>query len=226
LAALLSRRPWWQGFSHVLLQRAYLPVGATAAVALAVVSVRYYSAGHGERNFEPVAVVSHAAHLQSIALAPRSAGAVDTRNTGDAPVAVRAVALLSERLPDGVADLTPWSAPRTEETPSARFIAASIAQLERSDPGLVDETIGGSVPSTSGRVQPSNGVPVVEFASVSTLASKRSRLLADLGNRRFTPEPQAPDIVRERLARRLGDTDFNDSFSRVALKDGGVSLKF
>ena len=72
-----------------------------------------------------------------------------------------------------------------------------------------------------------DGAPaVVELAAVSTLASKRGRLLAQLDDRRFAPAPQAPDLVRERLARRLGDTDFNDSFSRVGLERGGVSLKF
>jgi hypothetical protein len=56
--------------------------------------------------------------------------------------------------------------------------------------------------------------------------SKRNRLLAHYNDRQLNAEPAAPDAVRERLARRLDDSDFNDRFSRIGLKGDQVSLKF
>jgi hypothetical protein len=226
LAALLERRPWWQGVPHFLTRRAYLPIGATAAIALTLVSVKYYTATEEVRPFVPLATTSHAAHLQPAVLASRSAPPAATQETGPAPVTTRTVARLSDRLPDRAAELTPWSAPRTEETSSAKSFAASIARLELSEPDLAIAAYGGTLPTSTSRMQQENSPAAVEFAAVSTMASKRSRLLAQLDDRRFTPEPQAPEFVRERLARRLADGDFNDGFSRVGLERGGVSLKF
>jgi len=224
LAALLDRRPWWQGLPHFLTRRAYLPIGATAVLAFTLVSVKYYTSSPAVRPFEPVA--SHAVHLQSPAPAPRSVASAEMREGERPRAADRADALLSDSLPDRAAELTPWSAPRAEETPSAKSIAASIARLELSEPDLANAAFGGSLPTTNGRAMQEGAPAMIELAAVSTLASKRGRLLAQLDDRRFTPAPQAPDFVRERLARRLGDTDFNDSFSRVGLERGGVSLKF
>ena len=68
--------------------------------------------------------------------------------------------------------------------------------------------------------------PVVELAAVAAVASKRSRLLAHFDDRHFTPDPQAPEIVRERLTRRMADTDRGDRFSRIGVKGDQVSLKF
>jgi hypothetical protein len=224
LAALLDRRPWWQGLPHFLTRRAYLPVGATAVIAFTLVSVKYYTSSPEVPVFEPV--VSHAAHLQPPAHTQPSVEVAQSREIERPQAAVQTVASLSERLPDRASDLTPWSALRTEETPSGKSIAASMAQLELSEPDLANAALGGSFPMTSGRIQQNSGAGVVELASISTPATRRSRLLAQLDDRRFTPEPQAPELVRERLARRLADTDFNDSFSRVGLERGGVSLKF
>jgi hypothetical protein len=226
LAALVDRRPWWHALPQFFTRRAYLPLGATAIVAVTLVSVRYYGSSQEVHAYVPVLAASHAAHLQPAALPPPSAVAVETRETEQAPVAEHAVASLSERLPDRAAELTPWSAPRTEESPSAKSIAASIARLELNEPDLATAALGGSRPATASRLQTGGSPATVELAAVSTLASRRSRLLAQLDDRRFTPEPQAPELVRERLAQRLADTDFNDRFSRVGIERGGVSLKF
>jgi hypothetical protein len=68
--------------------------------------------------------------------------------------------------------------------------------------------------------------PVVELAALSGNATKRSRLLATYNERQLNPEPTAPDLVRERLSRRLGDADYAERFSRIGLKGDQVSLGF
>jgi hypothetical protein len=223
LAALLERRPWWHGLSQLVTRRAYLPIGATAVFAFTLVSVKYYGSGEPAPEFVPV--VSHAAHLQASTHAVPVVAVAQTREIERSPTADRTVVSLSEQLPDRASELTPWSAPRTVETPSAQSIAASMARLELSEPDLANTAFGGAFPSAVSRVRP-DAASAVEFTDVSSSASKRSRLLAQLEERRFTPEPQAPEVVRERLARRLADSDFNDSLSRVGLDRGGVSLKF
>ena len=42
----------------------------------------------------------------------------------------------------------------------------------------------------------------------------------------LNPEPTAPESVRERLARRLGDPDYTERFTQIGLKGVQVSLKF
>jgi len=66
--------------------------------------------------------------------------------------------------------------------------------------------------------------PLQELASLSTSASKRNRILANYSDRTLNPEPTAPDLVRERLSRRLGDTDYAERFNRIGLKGDQVSL--
>ena len=67
---------------------------------------------------------------------------------------------------------------------------------------------------------------MVELASLQTATSKRTRLLARYNERQPIADLVAPDAVRERVSRRLGDSDFNDHFNRVGLKGDQVSLKF
>jgi hypothetical protein len=224
LAALLQRRPWWQGLPNLLTRRVYLPIGATAMVAFTLVSVKYYSATQQAPAFEPI--VSHAAHLQTAARVQAAPAAARSDEVVHAPTVEPTVATLSDRLPDRASELTPWSAPRTEQTPSAKSIAASIAQLEVSEPDLANVAYGGTFAVAGSRFRHQDPAAMVETASVTTSASRRSRMLAQLDDRRFAPEPQAPELVRERLVRRLAETDFNDSYSRVGLERGGVSLKF
>jgi hypothetical protein len=97
--------------------------------------------------------------------------------------------------------------PREEEKPSSRLLAAGLPPLE-------------APPSASGRALLGNrlGTPVAsaseELASVPTNASRRTRLLAQYSDRQLGPEPAPPAIVRERLARRLGDAENSERSSR------------
>jgi hypothetical protein len=224
LAALLEKRPWWQT-SVLMMRRAMVPVGA----ALAVGTVAFVTTHDFSSSANPLSV----AVARPLVSAPRISGtehpavvAKEAVDSDSMPVVQRAVATLSDQLPAGAAQLTPWSAPIPADTPSSRSIAASLARLEATEPDLANAGMGAALPVANSRLDSDSTPASVELASVSSVVSKRSHLLAQIDDRRFTPEPQAPQLVRERLARRLADTDFNDSFSRVELDRGGVSLKF
>ena len=114
---------------------------------------------------------------------------------------------------------------KVEDSPSARSIAANFARLEQSEPELISAVLGSRL-SSSARIQNSSA-PVAELASLQINGSKRTRLLAHYNDRQSSTGPIASDAARERMSRRLGDSDFNDSFTRsIGLKGDQVSLKF
>ncbi|MFI5336240.1 MAG: hypothetical protein ACHQ5A_05630 [Opitutales bacterium] len=233
LAALLERRPWWQGIPQFLSRRAYLPLGATAALAITLISVRYYPANQLARVEEPALAPVAGSRVVSLAasgltknpasVATLSAQREDTPRVDDR-TAVAANLNLSEQLPERTAGLTPWTSPRPVDTPSARSIAATIANLEETHPELANFALGGRVPATSSVEE--SAIRTAELPDVQAVASKSSRLLAQFNDRRFTPEPQAPEVLRERLTRRMAYEDMNDRYSRVDLQANRVLVKF
>ena len=108
------------------------------------------------------------------------------------------------------------------ETPSVQTIAANLASFELTEPELVNSVRGIRL-SPAARIQNVDLV-VSELASVPTNASMRSRILAQYADRPLSREPSAPEIVRERLARRLGNTDITDRLNRIGLRGDQVSL--
>lgn len=229
LAALVEQRPWWRSFPQLISRRAYLPVGATAVIAFTLISMKLSTPA-------PIAQVEVPASNVTAQSAPSMVGTkmvepvpnyVDIQEKSipvDDRTPVAAAMPLSERMPEQAVDLVPWSAPRSVETPSAKTIAANIAHLEQTEPELANYALTGRFPAAQ-QVQ-GDATPVIELAAVSAVSSKRSRLLAHFDDRHFTPDPQAPEIVRERLTRRMADTDYGDRFSRVGVKGDQVSLKF
>lgn len=234
LAALVERRPWWQTMPQVFARRAYLPIGATAILAFTLVSVKFYAptqlAQVEELPGNPSAVVvveptlagfnqiaptmvALVAPAPSVAVAEVAASPINDRVVVAAPAATSVT-----NSPTDVAALISWSAPAAAglESPSARNIAANIARLEQTEPDLVSALNGRRSPAT--RAQSASAQGIAELASVASNISKRGRLLAQFNDRQFTPEPQAPEIVRERLARRLADPETSDRISRIGIK--------
>lgn len=229
LAALVERRPWWQNLPLLLNRRVYLPVGASAALAFTLVSLRYAptQVAHVEpaQQARETAVASQVAeprHDMVASIESSQPRVTKVAAVADEPQAVAEVQL-SDRLP-AQSGLTPWSAPRAEETPSARSIAANLARLEESEPDLARALLN-RLAATSVEAD-DVAARTTELAGVAAVSSRRSRLLAAMGDRQFTPDPSAPEVVRERLSRRLGDTDYGSGWTRVGLKADRVSLKF
>ncbi len=229
LAALVERRRWWQSLPQLFVRRAYVPIGAAAVLTVSLVSVRTFTPSTMVPQEDLRALQSQVATTApSAAIVPTVEQTVQASAGQLAEVAESAPAAevqLSEKMPAQTGDLVPWSA-RSVDTPSARSIARNLAALEQPEPALANSLLPARVAGSSALQEAA--LNVAEIAAVSTAASssRRTRLLAAMGDRQFTPDPAAPEVVRERLARRLGDTELTGGWTRVGVKADRVSLKF
>ena len=234
LTALLEKRSWWRDFPQMLARRAYLPLGATAVIAFTLISLRDLTpasvAAGGNRAPESTArsgpvgaaekVVIAAAALtsplvnQSSSPAPAAINVISANQPSAGPTEVAAAA---------ESTIAPVASRADADSPSARSIAANLARLEQSEPELVNAVMGSRL-SSPARVQTAT---LEESDSTAASSSRHTRLLAQYHDRVVTPDPSvAPDLVRERLARRLGDSDIYERISRLGLSGSKVSLKF
>jgi hypothetical protein len=229
LTALVKKRRWWHDLPVLLSRRIYMPAGAAAAVAFTLVTVRYSVSS-------PVAQLeNHAAKIAAADPAIEVLPVTEVSVAGQSHARQEAAAVPSrishrEAAPAMVAnaqgDLTevvgllPVQAVRHEsETPSARSIAANLAHLEQAEPELANAVMGS-------RLTPARVATSTELSTDDEVdASKKYRLIARYADHSLSPEPAAPALVRERIARRLGD-DISDRISRVGLEGSRVSLKF
>ncbi len=229
LAALVKQQPWWQHLPRVFTRRAYVPLGAAAILAFTLVSVKFYAPGQIAR-VEGVPEPAPAGSPHAAAPAAGVVATVPTANRAEPAPAPR----VDDRTPVAVAssgasvaefaELVPWNAARPVDTPSARSIAANLATLEQTEPDLI-RAINGRL-GVAARSQPAPSA-AGELATVTTNNSPRNRLLAyQYTDRRFTPQPAAPEIVRERLARRLSDPEITERFSRFGVQGDRVLVKF
>jgi len=228
LTALMRKRSWWQEVPQLFARRAYLPLGATAILTFTLISIKYSTPLHVVQIQASPSVAAPAVRVEGeMQASPAAALTVSSPllNHND-----QATQRMDDRAPV-VANLLPIALVNVEqpaaasnlgESPSARTIAANLAHLEQSEPELMSAVLGNRL-SASSRVQ-TVSAPTQELASLSTSASKRNRILASYNDRLLNPEPTAPDIVRERLSRRLGDADYVERFSRIGLKGDQVSL--
>lgn len=238
LAALMERRSWWQEIPRLFSRRVYLPAGVTAALAFTIMTVRYAAApGAMVTGAAPVAQPMQPA-LPAMALTvatsePATRVAVSSpllnrREVTSLPVddrqGISAQVTYASASAQPVLPMLTVSESQIEPTPSARSIAANLAQLEQSEPDLVNAVMGARL-STTARPVPANEVNA-EFASLSNESARRNRLLASYGESQVTSPRAAPEGVRERLARRLSDLDDGGRFTRIGLKGDQVSLRF
>ena len=229
LAALVERRRWWETLPQLFARRAYVPIGAAAVLTFTLVSVRNYAPTAVVQEHELVPARSIAAEV-----APHASIVSAVESNAQAPAALVATVettperpiphQLSDQLPTKTDELVPWSAVPTGDRPSARSIAKNLAKLEQTEPELANSLLPARVSDPVGFQ--SAAAQVTEIAAVSAVASRRNRLLAQFSDRQFTQDPTAPEVVRERLARRLGDTELTGGWTRVGLKADRVSLKF
>jgi len=231
LTALVRKRHWWHDLSVLLSRRVYMPAGAAAIVAFTLVTVRYSNPGSLAQ------VDNTAAKIMAADPAIESLPVTEVSVTGrsheraevvaDSPRALRPDAAPAVINASGdnlsiVAGLLPVQVGSDEsaKTPSARSIAANLARLEQAEPDLVNAVMGS-------RLSPA---PVMASADLGSddgadSTGQRYRLIARYAEHSLSPEPAAPALLRERIARRLGD-DITDRISRIGVEGSRVSLKF
>ncbi len=235
LSALVQKRAWWHDLSQFFPRRVYLPIGAAAVLTFTLVSVSHYDSApvqqpQADLTVAAVATFSNTSTAErkstvdsdsvpvSSPLVNRAEPKIFATTERSAPVvAVRASA-------EAQSELLARSDALDEGSPSARSIAANFARLEQSDPELISSVLGSRL-SSRAKVQ-SSPAPVVELASLQLNGGRRTRLVASYNDHHFNANTGASDTMREKLARRLDDNDFNDHFSRVGLNGDKVSLRF
>lgn len=234
LAAIVEPRPWWAPLIriHSRFARYQMPVGATAILALTLVTVREYRLPEAEASFVPVAPVARldampgpAVELPGQVLADDVAANASTALTDDEAGERRA-----ESFPDGLAQRLPMlggaEAMVAVDTPSARSIAANLAAVKASEPELarfLDHLAGLESRSELNRSPAVD--PLVNMQSPSD--ARRARVLStalpnaatgssDISERRYQP----------RLARDLTDERLYERVSRIDLEGKRLAINF
>lgn len=226
LTALVQKRRWWHELSSRVQRRVYLPVGATAIIAFSLVTVRHVMPSRIATTPDLVPTVAVAESAVEM-LPAREVSLGSSRST--VPIAstaghaerATARAVASTAVVDMTESVGLLPLPTVErESPSARSIAANLARLEQSEPDLVNAAMSGRLSSTP---RPSGTAEAA--LAMGTQDAPQYRLIARYADHSLSPTPVAPVLVRERLARRLGD-DMNERISRVGVEGSRVSLKF
>jgi len=236
LSALVEKRPSWRDIPKYFVRRAYLPVGATAVLVFTLASFKlYHPAPTADSNPPPTAsAIPAKADVQTLSIASAEISApplavssplVNRSEPTEIVAEASEVRSSNAAAAAGLETMQPQFVPSSESSPSARSIAANYARLEQSEPELINSVLGTRL-SAPARLRAAPSTPTVGLAALQTGTSKRTRLLARYNERQPVADLVAPDAVRERVSRRLGDSDFNDHFNRVGLKGDKVSLKF
>lgn len=225
LTALVQKRRWWHELPVLINRRVYIPAGAAAIIAFTVVTVRYSVPGHIAQ------VTTSASRIASTdstveMLAPTEVVEVAQSPTGHHE---EIVSKASDRTSDGVlnsavaATTSTNSLSRETQAAASRPMVANFSRLGQTENDQIDSNLGSRL-SVPARVQPAV-VAQSEVTSLTPATAGRYQLIARYAEHSLSPAPAAPAVVRERLARRLGD-DLGDSISRIGVVGSRVSLKF
>jgi len=240
LAAIVEKRPWWQTFARAFagLSRYHVPLGATAILALTMISIREF------RTIAPGQMPENSGG--NVAVAPTSGLAPLMANEGD--TTVRQVAAVTSLNDNGtvanlalntdtavpsdssevtapVAAATDVEAASPEVSPTARSIAGNLAVAQSTDLGAAHDLFG-AARGFEARAMPARAPKVDPLAQMASPAdARRSRLLnaASLTTASYAPSAH----TGERIARRLSDDRLYDSIAgRFGASGDRVSLKF
>lgn len=225
LTALVQKRRWWHELPVLLNRRLYVPAGAAAIVAFTLVTVRYSA---------PTQIAQVANTAPQIMSADPAVETLPTTvvaglDQDQSLIQEESIAVAAALTPVAqvetvdVRAASPLPASREVESLPARSLSANLARLEQFEPDRVNSVMGSRL-SSPARVQTAD-VSQSDPASTTNASPSKYRLIARYADRALSPEPSAPALVRERLARRLGD-DLGDGISRIGVVGDRVSLKF
>ena len=247
LAALVEKKSWWHEFAAVYSRFGGLrvSVGATAVLAVTMLSVHYYS----RSGSEPSVVVRSNVPVQPETQLPGSSPAVMAAVTTAAPAAadlpeqspsvtnVHGATLAQAAQP--VAEEIPGLIPRLgdvlenranppELIPSAHSIAIQLPASAAMEPELL-EAASRSI-SFEDRAMPAACVRhIAEALPTATAATepRRARLVAALGTAfAYSPEPSAPEHAKRNGIRYLAEDGWDRSISRLEAGADRLSIRF
>lgn len=187
LAAIVVKRPWWDGASRVFagFTRYSLPVGAAAAVALAWVGVRHISSSEATVRVAPLASVSSAqapeAKAEPQVSTSRNASASGSQAMLVAEVnrpVVPVVAEHASHLTQIPAEVSAQPAPRSPFADGVSVSLADFRQVSTALPTPVRDVFG-TDREFEASVTPTPRSPDAEpLARLDPTAERRERLLA------------------------------------------------
>lgn len=222
LAALVEKRPWWRSLPLAFrgLARYHLPIGATAVLAITLVSLRDTAPVTPDRagEFEAVVPVTAPA-VATVAVIPVSSDASgDVVSTSEEPAAE--LALSSDASAPGelsrmVPMLPAEQLAAQEERPSARSIAENRVVAEMM---LGTTSSGFETRALPVRAQPQE--PLTQIPNPSE--RRRSRFATAFAAAAVGTSP----VPTARVASRLSDEELYDSINRFGARGNSVSIKF
>lgn len=238
LAAIVEPRPWWAPLIRVgaRVSRYQLPVGATAILALTLVTVSQYRLPQNEASFGPAventldAMPGPAVALPVPAHANDQAVAVTAEAT---PEAVETIMAATEQ--PRTLDALPAQAvsqplvaerrevKRSEFSASARSIEANLAAVKANEPELA--RLMDSMPGLGSRAVAAAPVPAVDPLAhmQSPSESRRARLLASVLP---TSTYSSDRRTTARVDRDLTDERLYESVSRFGVEGSKLAIKF
>lgn len=234
LAAIMERRPWWASYARILgaLLRHPAPIGAAAALAFTFVGYHGYQIVQQRHN------TVHSTPVVELAQASTSASAASETLAADPVYSQQAVVRSDVVQGNATAvayregDLTrtrgtDWPADSVD-SPSARSIAANLAEAQASEPEVLRNLLGFSRSLDAGLIPERRPVSEPLARMVSPSAERRARLLA-AALPVVATVTEATRPLSEHFVNRISDDRLYESISRYGSGDGGsfgIKVKF
>lgn len=217
LAALVEKRPWWRRLPERMggLARLHLPIGATAVLAITLVSVRTYQPVVAVHTPEAAVAVSSTPSASPAAVV----AAEPVQEAAPAPIVLSSEATSPGELARMVPLLTSVDASaEAAARPSARSIAENRA--------VAEAMFGAPQSGFEARALPVVSVKREPLAHMPNPAetTRRSRIAAAFAAAAVNTPAQTASAAR--TARRISDEELYDSVRRFGASGNTVSFKF
>jgi hypothetical protein len=237
LAAIVEPRPWWAPFIRLgaRISRYQLPVGATAILAITLLTVREYHPGSSAPMNEPAA-----AEMASLTTSASTSDKALQTDSASAPAVSSASVVAAANEPvQGSAAAGPQAEPAAPPTAalgssshvvavnpeltSARYIAENLAAAQAADPEL-DRMLSRSMRGVENR--PARGEPLAQINVPGD--SRRSRLLAGTAWLASASTGDSALRMNEQATRRLTNRHLAESevVSRIDVGGDRLTVKF
>ncbi len=247
LAALVERKPWWNDLSVIAGRFGWLrlPVGATAALALTLISVHQYT----QPDVQPSVVLRKrtVARAAVPAMSAPSRPVEVARVTGSAPATVGEERMIpkaptsSRAMPEAAQEASREIA--ALPSPESGFDAVGIPMGQASLADSFAIQLAPTMMVESALIDPVGRQISFEDRSMSTPVLRRTaevlptvvavteqrcaRLLAALGSAgTYAPEPSAPEHAKRSVIRYLAEDGWDRSMSRLQADADRLSIRF
>jgi hypothetical protein len=225
LAAIVVRRPWWDGI-FAAVYRNHLPFGAAAALALTWVGVHYVGAPSQAERAAPARTAESPAPGNvpaPIAQVAASPVLVQDKADIDAPRTAPSRQALAAAIPSHITQAPAASQSESiSGMPFADGIAASLADFRATDSDLAKRDVFGSDREFEAAVATARQPAAEPLAQVDPSGERLERLLAPALPAYSSSGSRS--LVSDRMKQKASDDRMYESMDRYGA--GGMSLEF